>query len=76
MNNFVKDVLENDGIIQPLLIPSSELNGFPSLTNPTVYNDNGKIYVNIRNINYTLYHSEKKNIRTSMGTTCIYSPRK
>lgn len=74
MNNFVKDVLENGGIIQPLLIPSSELNSFPSLTNPTVYNDNGKIYVNIRNINYTLYHSEKKIYEHQWGPLVYIHP--
>lgn len=74
MNNFVKDVLENDGIIQPLLIPSSELNSLPSLTNPTVYNDNGKIYVNIRNINYTLYHSEKKKFEHQWGPLVYIHP--
>jgi hypothetical protein len=74
VNNFVKDVLENEGSIHPLLIPSSELNNFPSLTNPTVYNDNGKIYVNIRNINYTLYHSEKKKFEHQWGPLVYIHP--
>lgn len=74
MNNFVKDVLENNGHIQPLLIPSSKLNTFPSLTNPTIYNDNGKIYVNIRNINYTLYHSEKKKYEHQWGPLVYIHP--
>jgi hypothetical protein len=74
MNNFVKDVLENDGLIRPLLIPSTDLNSFPSLTNPTVYNDNGKIYVNIRNINYTLYHSEKKIYEHQWGPLVYIHP--
>lgn len=74
MNNFVKDVLENGGSIHPLLIPSTELNSFPSLTNPTVYNDNGKLYVNIRNINYTLYHSEKKKFEHQWGPLVYIHP--
>jgi hypothetical protein len=74
MNNFVKDVLENGGDIQPLLIPSSELNSFPSLTNPTIYNDNGKLYANIRNINYTLYHSEKKKYEHQWGPLVYIHP--
>lgn len=57
--NFVKLALENGGSIHPLIVPSTYLNG-PALTNASVYNDNGKILVNLRNINYTLYHSEKK----------------
>jgi hypothetical protein len=74
MNNFVKDILKNNGSVHPLLIPSSDLNSFPSLTNPTVYNDNGKIYVNIRNINYTLYHSEKKIFEHQWGPLVYIHP--
>ena len=48
--NFVKHALENGGSIHPLIIPSSDLKG-PALTNPSVYNDDGKILVNLRNIN-------------------------
>ena len=59
MTNFVKLAIENGGSIHPLIIPSTSLKG-PALTNPSIYNDDGKILVNLRNINYTLYHSEKK----------------
>jgi hypothetical protein len=74
MNNFVKDILENGGSIHPLLIPSSDLDKLPSLTNPTVFNDNGKLYVNIRNINYTLYHSEKKIYEHQWGPLVYIHP--
>ena len=57
VNNFVKLVLENGGTIKPLLIPLDETSG-PSLANPSVIVSNGKILVNLRNINYILYHSE------------------
>jgi hypothetical protein len=60
--NFVKHAINNGGDIKPLLIHHSDLNG-PSLTNPSIYNDNGKILVNLRNINYTLYHAEKNSGR-------------
>lgn len=73
-NNFVKDVIDGGGVIAPLLIPSSKLNNFPSLTNPTIYNDNGKIYANIRNINYTLYHSEKKKYEHQWGPLVYIHP--
>jgi hypothetical protein len=57
IDNFVKLVLENGGTIKPLLIPLDETSG-PSLANPSVIVSNGKILVNLRNINYILYHSE------------------
>jgi hypothetical protein len=71
--NFVKLALENGGSIHPLLIPSSDLKG-PALTNPSIYNDNGKILVNLRNINYTLYHSEKKKFEHNWGPLIYIHP--
>jgi FkbM family methyltransferase len=71
--NFVKLALENGGNIHPLIIPSSDLKG-PALTNPSIYNDNGKILVNLRNINYTLYHSEKKRFEHPWGPLVYIHP--
>lgn len=71
--NFVKLALENGGSIHPLIIPSSELKG-PAITNPSIYNDNGKILVNLRNINYTLYHSEKKKFEHHWGPLVYIHP--
>jgi hypothetical protein len=73
MSNFVKLALENGGSIHPLIIPSSDLKG-PALTNPSIYNDNGKILVNLRNINYTLYHSEKKKFEHNWGPLVYIHP--
>ncbi len=71
--NFVKLALENGGNIHPLTVPSSDLKG-PALTNPSIYNDNGKILVNLRNINYTLYHSEKKRFEHPWGPLVYIHP--
>jgi len=53
--NFVKLAIQNKGSIHPLIIPSNEIKG-PALTNPSIYLDGDKLLVNLRNINYTLYH--------------------
>ena len=71
--NFVKIALENGGSIHPLIIPSEDLKG-PALTNPTIYNDNGKIIVNLRNINYTLYHSELNKYEHHWGPLVYIHP--
>ena len=71
--NFVKHALETGGSIHPLVLPISELKG-PALTNPSVYNDNGKIIVNLRNINYTLYHSEKNKYENHWGPLVYIHP--
>lgn len=73
MINFAKYALENGGSIHPLIIPHTELKG-PALTNPSIYNDNGKILVNLRNINYTLYHSEKKKFEHHWGPLVYIHP--
>lgn len=59
MNNFVKRALQDGGSIRPLIIPSN-LTGGTGLMNPSVFNDNGKILVVVRHVNYAFYHSEKK----------------
>lgn len=71
--NFVKLSIENGGSIHPLVLPIQELQG-TSLTNPSVYNDNGKILVNLRNINYTLYHAEKNKYENHWGPLVYIHP--
>ena len=44
------------GLNHPLIIPSSKTNG-TGLCNASVLNYNGNLLVNIRLLNYTLYHS-------------------
>lgn len=71
--NFVKHSLDFGGSIHPLILPIEDLKG-PSLTNPSVYNDNGKIFVNLRNINYTLYHAEKNKYENHWGPLVYIHP--
>jgi predicted GH43/DUF377 family glycosyl hydrolase len=71
--NFSKIALENGGSVYPLIIPSKDLKG-PSLTNPSIFVDNGKVLVNLRNINYTLYHSEKKRFENHWGPLVYIHP--
>lgn len=73
MENFVKIALENGGIIKPILIPPKDLTG-PSLTNPSVLVTGGKILVNIRNVSYTLYHSEKNKFEHLWGPLSYIHP--
>jgi len=71
--NFVKHALETGGSIHPLILPTQYLQG-PSLTNPSVYNDDGKVLVNLRNINYTLYHAEKNKYENHWGPLVYIHP--
>lgn len=55
--NLCKTVLDAGGTIKPLIIPSTDSKGL-GLMNPSIFIDGDKILVNLRSINYTLYHSE------------------
>jgi len=49
--------IENGGSIVPLVVDSKNSGG-TGLMNPSVFIDGDSILVNIRHVNYTLYHSE------------------
>ena len=57
IHNFCNNVLENGGEIIPLII-SSEDTGGTGLCNPSIFLDKDELILNLRHVNYTLYHSE------------------
>lgn len=57
IKNFVQKTIKDGGRIVPLLVPPDQMVG-PSLMNPSILNIDGKLVVNLRNVNYVLYHSE------------------
>lgn len=71
--NFVKLALEHGGTIKPLLINPEDLTG-PSITNPSVFIYKNKILVNLRNVNYTLYHSELNRFEHMWGPLSYIHP--
>jgi hypothetical protein len=73
MKSFTQLALEYGGVIKPLILPS-ELNNGLGLMNPSVLVDNGKILVNIRAVNYTFYHSEKKLFQHQWGPLTYLHP--
>jgi len=59
--------INHGGSIHPLIVDPKYTDG-TGLMNPSVYvDDNGKILVNIRHVNYTLYHSENKGFPHQWG---------
>lgn len=69
ISNFTKLVLSEGGRLVPLLVPSDKIIG-PSLTNPSILNLNGQLIVNLRNVNYVLYHAEEGNNEHIWGPLC------
>jgi hypothetical protein len=61
------------GTLHPLIIPSDQTNGTGTF-NPSVYNDNGKLVVNIRHCQVTIYHSEKGIYEHEWGPLSYMNP--
>jgi predicted GH43/DUF377 family glycosyl hydrolase len=51
--------LKRGGSIHPLTLPP-ELTNETGIMNPSIFVHNGRILINVRHVNYTLYHSEGK----------------
>lgn len=73
MQSLAQFALERGGDIFPLLIPSNETGG-TGLMNPSILNLDGKIFVNIRHVNYTFYHTEKKLFNHPFGPLTYLHP--
>jgi len=71
--NFVRHVTQRDGIIKPLIIDPN-LTGGLGLMNPSVLIDNGKIIVNIRSVNYTLYNCDTEYYEHTWGPLVYIHP--
>ena len=71
--SFAKIALNNGGSIHSLIIPNELTNG-TGIMNPSIFIDNGKILVNIRHVNYTFYHSEKKLFQHQWGPLTYVHP--
>lgn len=65
-SGIVDHCLKNGGSIHPLILSSDITNG-TGLMNPSIYVDGDKLLINIRHVNYTLYHSEGKTFQHQYG---------
>jgi hypothetical protein len=72
MTTFVQETLDSGGSISPLII-ANEASNSTGLMNPSVFVDkDGDILVNLRHVNYTLYHSEGNQRFTSRWGPLAY----
>ena len=65
-HGLVKYALDNGGSIHPLIV-DSKLTGGTGIMNPSVHVVDGNVLVNIRNVNYALYHSEMRKFPHQWG---------
>lgn len=71
--NFAQHCFNYGGSIHPIIIPSI-LNSGLGLMNPSIYIHDNKILVNLRAVNYTFYHSEKKLFQHPYGPLTYIHP--
>jgi len=71
--NFASIVIDAGGSIHPLTIPATLTNG-TGLTNPSILVVNDEIIVNLRHIQYTLYHAELNKYEHQWGPLVYLNP--
>jgi hypothetical protein len=69
--NLCKKVITNGGELIPLIIESTKTNGM-GLMNPSIFNDNGKLILNLRHVNYTLCHCENEQLFNNRYGPLVY----
>lgn len=72
IENLSKQIIDSGGNVQFLTIPSNETEGV-GICNPSIYKrKNGEILLNLRNVQYSLYHSENEQRFQSMWGPLSY----
>ena len=73
MKTFAQVAFDKGGSIHPLIIDPKFTGGL-GLMNPSILVDGDKILVNLRAVNYTFYHSEKKLFQHAWGPLTYIHP--
>lgn len=66
LHGLVAYALKRGGSIHPMILPE-ELTNETGIMNPSIFVHDGKLLMNIRHVNYTLYHSESKQFGHQWG---------
>ena len=74
MGGLANYALKRGGSLHPLLIPKSILGNETGIMNPSIFFHEGRILVNIRHVNYILYHSEGKRFPHQWGPLVYIHP--
>ena len=74
MGGLATYALKRGGSLHPLLIPTEVLGNETGIMNPSIFSHNGKLLVNVRHVNYYLYHSEGKKFPHQWGPLVYIHP--
>ena len=73
MISFCKYVIKEGGNVHPLFVPNHEC-GKTGVMNPSVHVDGDRVFVNLRSVNYVLYHAENRRFPNRYGPLCHMQP--
>lgn len=71
---LAKYALKRGGSLHPLLIPKSVLGNETGIMNPSIFLHEGRLLLNMRHVNYILYHSEGKRFPHQWGPLVYIHP--
>jgi predicted GH43/DUF377 family glycosyl hydrolase len=66
--------LKRGGSLHPICIPTEVLGNETGIMNPSIFQHTGKLLVNVRHVNYILYHSEGKQFPHQWGPLVYIHP--
>lgn len=75
MGGLTTYALRRGGSLHPIILPKSVTGNEQGIMNPSVFVHEGKVLVNIRHINYILYHSEGKKFPHAWGPLVYVHPQ-
>ena len=74
MGGLAAYALKRGGSLHPILVPKSVLGNETGIMNPSIFLHEGRLLVNVRHVNYILYHSEGKKFPHQWGPLVYIHP--
>ncbi len=74
MGGLATYALKRGGSIHPIVIPKEVLGNETGIMNPSIFQHKDKLFINVRHVNYYLYHSEGKKFPHQWGPLVYIHP--
>jgi len=74
MGGLATYALKRGGSIHPIVIPTEVLGNETGIMNPSIFQHKDKLFINVRHVNYYLYHSEGKKFPHQWGPLVYIHP--
>lgn len=74
MGGLATYALKRGGSIHPIILPKAVLGNETGIMNPSIFVKDEKLLVNVRHVNYILYHSEGKKFPHQLGPLVYIHP--